>query len=206
MEIMSVKIAIIGAGWYGCHLGLSFKSLGFDVVIYEKNERVLNDASGNNQFRLHLGFHYARHHGTRIQSRDGFMRFIERYPSLSREVPENIYAVPKYDSIIDFNTYRMIMSSSGLEYQETKENRLMLKGIDGFLHTPERVLLIYNAREYFSERLNKNLRLGEIVSDLQPRDNGVVVNGSDYDFVIDCTWGRKSAVPIDIFFEQTLLL
>lgn len=203
---MSVKIAIIGAGWYGCHLGLSFKSLGFDVVIYEKNERVLNDASGNNQFRLHLGFHYARHHGTRIQSRDGFMRFIERYPSLSREVTENIYAVPKYDSIIDFNTYRMIMSSSGLEYQETKENRLMLKGIDGFLHTPERVLLISNAREYFSERLNKNLRLGEIVSDLQPRENGVVVNGSDYDFVIDCTWGRKSAVPIDIFFEPTLLL
>src|SRR6185437_1524824 len=98
---MSLRIGIIGAGWYGCHIALSLKALGFDVSVFERNNDILSEASGNNQFRLHQGFHYPRHHATRVQSRDGFMRFIERYPRLSREVPENIYAVPKEDSLID---------------------------------------------------------------------------------------------------------
>jgi L-2-hydroxyglutarate oxidase LhgO len=85
---MVSKVAIIGAGWYGCHIGSSLKTLGFDVTVFEQHARPLHEASGNNQFRLHLGFHYPRHHGTRVQSRDGFMRFMERYPYLSREVTE----------------------------------------------------------------------------------------------------------------------
>jgi hypothetical protein len=71
-----------GAGWYGCHIAASLQALGFKFDVFEASNQVLDAASGNNQFRLHIGFHYPRHHGTRIQSRDGFQRFIERYPSL----------------------------------------------------------------------------------------------------------------------------
>lgn len=91
--LMLFDIAIVGAGWYGCHLVSSLESLGFRITVFERNSRPLHEASGNNQFRLHLGLHYARHHGTRLQSRDGFLRFIERYPRLSAEFNENIYAV-----------------------------------------------------------------------------------------------------------------
>ena len=42
---MSKRIAIIGAGWYGCHIGLSLKHLGFDVTIFEKENDVLTRAS-----------------------------------------------------------------------------------------------------------------------------------------------------------------
>jgi len=123
---LALSVAIIGAGWYGCHIALSLRGLGLDVTVFDQNDRAMHEASGNNQFRLHLGFHYPRHHGTRAQSRDGFMRFVERYPQLSREVNENIYAVPREDSLVDFATYRLIMTSSGIDFREVRETSVFL--------------------------------------------------------------------------------
>ncbi|MGR7996918.1 FAD-dependent oxidoreductase [Xanthobacter sp. ZOL 2024] len=78
--ILPFKIAVIGAGWYGCHIASSLASIGVEVVVFERNKRPLHEASGNNQFRLHLGFHYARHHGTRQQSRDGSCASLSATP------------------------------------------------------------------------------------------------------------------------------
>ena len=46
-----MKIAIIGAGWYGCHLALVLKEEGHDVTVFEKNSEIFRGASGYNQFR-----------------------------------------------------------------------------------------------------------------------------------------------------------
>ena len=155
------RIAIIGGGWYGCHIGSSLKAIGFDVTLFEQHDQLLHEASGNNQFRLHLGFHYPRHYTTRIQSRDGFNRFIERYPQLTQEVPRNIYAVPSKESLIDFLTYRLIMMSSGIEFKEVHYIYPELRNIDGALVCKERVILTERARRYFKERLQAALRLGQ---------------------------------------------
>ena len=81
---------------------LSLEAPGFDVAILERNPSIHNEASGNNQFRLDMRFHYRRHHTKRVQCRDGFIRFVERYPELSKEIPHNIYAVPREESLSDF--------------------------------------------------------------------------------------------------------
>lgn len=209
-----LSIGIVGAGWYGCHLGLTLKQLGFNVQIFEKNHRVLHEASGNNQFRLHLGFHYARHHGTRIQSRDGFMRFIERYPSLSREVDNNLYAVPKYDSLIDFSTYRLIMTSSGLDYQVLQDNSFHMSSfsgveindVDGVMRTSERVILLSEARSYFETALSSSLNLDCKVDLIVGDDKQAKINDQSFDFVIDCSWGHLLELPIPLFYEPTILL
>jgi hypothetical protein len=78
------------------------------------------------------------------------MRFVERYPQLSREVVENIYAAPREDSLIDFATYRLIMTSSGIDFREVRETSVLLHGVDGLLLAGERVLLIERARRYFT--------------------------------------------------------
>ncbi len=203
---MAQKIAIVGAGWYGCHIGSSLKSLGFDVVIFEQHDRPLHEASGNNQFRLHLGFHYPRHHRTRIQSRDGFMRFIERYPQLSREIPENIYAVPREDSLIDFQTYKLIMTSSGIDFREVRECSVPMRGIDGILIAAERVLLIERARRYFEQRLGDSLRLSTRVQKIEQTPASVDVDGERFDLLIDATWGHLLGLPLKMFYEPTMLL
>ncbi|WP_206933524.1 FAD-dependent oxidoreductase [Roseococcus thiosulfatophilus] len=203
---MPFNIAIVGAGWYGCHLASSLASLGFRVTVFERNARPLHEASGNNQFRLHLGFHYARHHGTRLQSRDGFLRFIERYPSLSAEIDENIYAVPEGTSLIDFKTYKLIMVSSGIDFVEMTAPDPRLAAIEGALLTKERVLLIDRARSYFANRLGSALRFNCPVGNIVQGDRHVEVNGESFDYVIDATWGHHHRPPIDVYYEPTMLL
>tara|TARA_B000000460_G_C21538000_1_gene404165 strand:+ start:3368 stop:4438 length:1071 start_codon:yes stop_codon:yes gene_type:complete len=205
---MDAKVAIIGAGWYGCHLGMMLDAMGCDVNIFEKNSDILQEASGNNQFRLHLGFHYARHNRTRIQSRDGYARFTERYPSLSKPIENNLYVVPKYDSLIDFDTYRLIMFSSGIHFQELRRNEWPdnLKDVDGVLKVDEHVLLIQKARDHFKQKLGKRIRLNTKVTSTAQRADKVDVNGESFDFVIDATWGHLTNIDYDCFYEPTLLL
>lgn len=203
---MPFKVGIIGAGWYGCHLASSLLSLGFEVTVFERRQRVLDEASGHNQFRLHLGFHYARHHGTRQQSRDGFLRFIERYPDLSAPITTNIYAVPKNDSIIDYHTYKLIMASSGIDFVELNETSDWLSDIDGALLTSERVLMISRARSFFSKRLSNSLRIGTEVTSVTSDDKTASINGETFDYVIDASWGKFKRVNADTFFEPTILL
>ncbi len=203
---MSFSVGIIGAGWYGCHIGSSLASLGFDVTIFDRHSRVLHEASGNNQFRLHLGFHYARHHGTRLQSRDGFQRFIERYPTLSGEIAENIYAVPKGTSLIDFHTYKLIMAASGIDFVELPGSHSLLEAVEGCLKTRERVILLERARNFFQDRLGGALELETEVRSIRSGARHAEVNGRHFDYVIDATWGQYRKLPIPVFYEPTLLL
>ena len=204
-----LKVAIGGAGWYGCHIGATLLALGLEVRIFEKDKRPLGGASGNNQFRLHMGFHYPRSHRTRLQSRDGYARFMERYPGLSAEVPKNIYAVPKGDSLIDFQTYKLIMSAAGIEYRETSPANVAALGycnLDGVLECEERVILTNKARSYFERRLDRALMTETPITHLVEADDGVMVNGERYDFFIDTTWGHLLTPTIPCFWEPTILL
>jgi hypothetical protein len=177
-----------------------------EVDVFEQHSRPLHEASGNNQFRLHMGFHYPRHHGTRVQSRDGFMRFVERYPQLSREIKENIYAVPREDSLIDFATYRLIMTSTGIDFREVRDTSVLLRGVDGVLLVGERVLLVERARRFFIEQLGSSLHLGTRIDEVEDRADGVYVGGARYDVLVDATWGHRAGVPMHFFYEPTMLL
>lgn len=203
---MSFRFGIIGAGWYGCHIASSFRALGFDVTVFDKENTILSRASGNNQFRLHQGFHYARNYRTRVQSRDGYMRFIERYPTLSDKVETNLYAVPNQDSLIDYLTYRLIMTSSGIEFREVDPELYFLNHCSGVLLTDERVLRTKMAREFFSRRLEGALRLGDEVISLEEKGDKVYINGEVFDYVVDATWGGLLPVDLPVFYEPTLLL
>ena len=205
---MEAKVAIVGAGWYGCHLGMMLDAMGCDIHIFEKNDDILREASGNNQFRLHLGFHYARHNRTRIQSRDGYARFTERYPSLTKPINNNLYVVPKYDSLVDFDTYRLIMFSSGIHSQELRNNEwpTYLKDVDGVLKVDEHVMLTEKARQHFKRILGQRIRLNTKVTSTEPDKNKVYVNGEEFDFVIDATWGHLKDIEYNCFYEPTLLL
>ena len=198
-----MKFAVIGAGFYGLHIATRLKALGLEIKVFEKAEDILTFASGNNQFRLHLGFHYARNFRTRQQSRDGYFRFLERYGKLTEAIAENYYLVPQGDSLVDFPTYKLIMMSSGLDFVE-KESPDEISYPCGSVLTAERVLMIRRAREHFYHQLPAVIELGvEAVVTLQ--DQHVEVNGEIFDYCIDCTWGHL--IPDEnFFFESTILL
>ena len=198
-----MKFAVIGAGFYGLHIASRLKALGLETKVFEKAGDILTFASGNNQFRLHLGFHYARNFRTRQQSRDGYFRFLERYGKLTEPIQENYYLVPQGDSLIDFPTYKLIMMSSGLDFTE-KNTPKEIRHPCGCLLTEERVLMIDRARSHFYQQLPESIQLGtEAVVEMHERC--VVVNGDSFDYCIDCTWGHL--IPDkNFFFESTILL
>ena len=109
------RVAIVGGGWFGCHLACSLLQSGVDVTIYEQHDRLLTEASFNNQNRLHQGFHYARCHFTRTECKLGFDLFMKRYKDLTLPVGSNLYGVAT-DSILDAPTYMDIMRASGLQF------------------------------------------------------------------------------------------
>lgn len=205
---MNLKIGVIGGGWYGCHLSMMLDAMGAEVHLFEKNSRLLHEASGNNQYRLHLGFHYARNHRTRVQSRDGYSRFKERYPSLSKTITNNLYAIPRYDSLLDFQTYRLVMISSGINFYELREDEWPsdITNVEGVIRVDEEVLLVDEARQYFYNALHSQLRLNHKVDVIKQSKDSVTVDGESFDFVIDATWGHLASLEYQCFYEPTLLL
>jgi hypothetical protein len=204
-----MKVAIAGGGWYGCHIASALKSQGVEVKLFERNERLFSEASGNNQFRLHQGLHYARSAITRHQSRDGYHRFVERYPRLSQGVAQNIYLVPRGASLIDFETYFSIMLASGISVERVAAS--VVPGLDpnrfeGAVRCDERVVLTDKAREHFGGRLNGSAHLGAFVESVKESTGSVAVNGERFDYFVDATWGALAPASEAWYYEPTLLL
>ena len=151
------KIVIIGAGWFGCHVGLTLLQRGYDVQIHDKNKSLFLGASGFNQNRLHMGFHYPRCSKTRFQSRDGFDQFISKYEFLTKKINHNFYAVADNDSMIDFATFKQIMTASALDYVEINTSEIELQKCSKLIQVDERIICANKASQYFLSKLKKIL-------------------------------------------------
>ena len=86
------SIAIIGAGWTGCHLALELAKDGHKVTLFDKGNEILSGVSGYFGIRLHRGPHYPRSRKTRDSCHASFSRFAQAYPDLVVGHEESIYA------------------------------------------------------------------------------------------------------------------
>ncbi|WP_295900296.1 FAD-dependent oxidoreductase [uncultured Vibrio sp.] len=200
-----MKVAIVGAGWYGCHLALSLLQKNFDVKVFERSDRSISGASRYNQNRLHQGFHYPRDFETRKQSLEGFSWFTQHYGNLIKKVTNNIYGVANTKSNIDFETFKQIMTASNLKYTELGVNSILpnLENVQGMVSTDEMLIENFKASQYFDDILHKHITYNTYV-DLS--DESVLNEYKDaYDLVIDCTWGTTRLIPeIDYYYEPCI--
>lgn len=185
-----MKIAIIGAGWFGCHLA---KSLINDaqVQIFEKSE-IFSGASSKNQNRLHLGFHYPRCSKTRAQARLGFEKFIGTYGFCVEDVPSNLYGIHN-ESFIDFNSYKAIFAYENYSFRERDVNYQFLEGV---VECDEKRILPDVAKKYFQSTLAHKL----VVRDFKESDVRC------FDYVIDCSNGAFRNIAEDYYYEGFLHL
>lgn len=197
-----MNIAIIGAGWYGCHIALTLIQAGHDVKVFEKSDHAISGASKKNQNRLHLGFHYPRDHQTRVQSKEGYEWFIEHYEHLTGPIENNIYAVADDGSIVDGDTFKIIMKGTGLDYSEDVNSNLIDKfaSVNSLITCNERVVKNNLASRYFSELLNDKIVYNQYVDLSNPEVLSALKNSFDY--VIDCTWGTARKINgIKYYYE-----
>ena len=197
-------ITIIGAGWYGCYLGMKFKDLGVDFEILEKNHEIFEGSSSFNQNRLHQGFHYPRDFKTRKESKYGFDRFIKEFPNVSTSIQDNIYAIHNA-SHIDFNSYLAVFSHERYNYKLLDNHEIFdqTKNYEGCISVDERLIGHQEAKNYFSE-LELPIQFDVMC---QYREGKIVGNRKsiESDLIIDCTYGQMQC-PIGFYNEDYLTL
>ncbi|WP_038176150.1 FAD-dependent oxidoreductase [Vibrio pacinii] len=200
-----MKICVVGAGWYGCHVALSLLQKGVKVDVFERSDRSISGASRYNQNRLHQGFHYPRDYETRKQSLEGFDWFIEHYGNLVATVSNNIYGIADKVSNVDFETYKQIMTASHLVYDDlvSSDIKSKFRNVSGMINTTEKLILNHQASRYFDDVLSGHITYKKFV-DLS--DDEIVLDLKDkYDFIIDCTWGCARKIPeFDYYYEPCI--
>lgn len=179
---MTLKIAIIGGGWTGCHLASRLMQQA-DVTLFERNEMLISEASLINQNRLHYGYHYARNHDTRMLCKTTFERFMMDYGQLTENIQNNFYAVSENESLLDAETMRLIFK----DWPHAQADANMFNNTSMVLHTIEKHISSAAAGKYFEELLSPIVRQEEI------NESSLSLLKQDYNFVLDCT--NNSLLP-----------
>ena len=187
------KVAIIGAGWYGCHIASVLKKNNYEVSIFEKGKSIFKEASGANQNRLHLGFHYARNHRTRMQTIEGYKKFIETYGSIIIKPSRNLYVVPNKKSLLDFKTYIQIMEIAGVSFK-IEDNPSYLRDIEGTISCDEMIISPKLAKDFFMKKIGDNLILNNKILGIENNNESVCIDNNFYDHCVDCTWGHFTSL------------
>ena len=200
-----MKVAVIGAGWMGAHISNVLNTKGYDVKIFESKKKIFLGMSGHNTNRLHMGYHYPRSLITRMQSIDGFKKFVKEYPNLYKKIPNNYIAIAKKGSHVNFNNYKKIMISSGLKIKETKEMNNQLINIEGIIKSSEGLILHEKAAEFFLKKIKKILKLNKTPKKIVLKNSSIYLDNIRYDWVIDCTalqWRKNNL--FNISFEPRI--
>ncbi len=202
---MKKKIAIIGAGWFGCYIGFDLIKSGFKVKIFEKEKEIFSGASGYNQNRLHLGFHYPRSHKTIKESRNGYKSFVKKFPNFVKKIKNNLYIVADHkENLVDFEIYKQILKSNKLPFKEEK-NDFGLKNYKGIISCKEKLIDMDAAKNFFSKQLKKNIITNYTINSFKEKNNQIYIDNQSYDYLINCTW--QTSFPnkdLDFTYEACL--
>lgn len=185
-----MRINVLGAGWYGCHLAAALLEDGHDVEIVENANHIFAGASGGNPARLHIGPHYSRSGSTRAACQSLFAAFMQKYGIFTRAVPTNIYAIAAVDSLVDFQTYCKVLRGEIEFITVHHPSDFGLRQIEGAILCGERHILINDAREHFERILDGRIRYG--IKDVDDAED-------DTDLVLDCTFCSHDDEGIDRF-------
>lgn len=107
-----IKVAIIGAGFYGLMLA-NFLAKKYKVTIFEQENIVMSKASSLCQMRIHTGMMYPRNIKTAINCLKTFEPFMLKFKHCIYDEFKSIYAVAK-DSAIDSESFYKVQKELGL--------------------------------------------------------------------------------------------
>ena len=186
-----MKICVVGAGWFGCHIAKKLIDDGHDVKIFEKENDIFKNASGNNQNRLHQGFHYPRSKKTIQISKEGFNLFKTEYSFLTKKIKNNIYSISNSKKTkINFAHYCKILKKFNLIFKKLNGKNLVIKNfknLEGSIICNEELIIISKAIKYFRSKLESKIIYNFTVEDIQKYQDQFIINDQKFDFVINCT-------------------
>ena len=148
------KIAIVGAGIFGCTLAFMLNEK-FNVSIFEKKNDILNEASKMNQFRFHLGFHYPRSIKTIKETQKDYKDFLNFYGKDIYGETKNYYGLSKIKNKTNFKTYKKILIKNNLNFKKINNSEIFSKKIEGAILTKEKILNYFKLKKKINKLIKK---------------------------------------------------
>jgi hypothetical protein len=112
---------------------------------------------------------------------------MHHYGDFTRGIQTNIYAIAKYDSMVDYANYVQVLKGEIQFIEIENPVEFGLINVEGAILTGERHILINKVREYFAEKLQNIVEYNT----LPPKEFG------KDDILIDCTFCALDAHDID---------
>jgi len=184
-----LKVLIIGAGFFGSSIAIKIKEnfKNSKVTLCEKKHDILLSASGKNQFRCHLGFHYPRSDKTIQECKKSFLDF-DKYFNDTYLKSENFYAISRNDSKISFEEYLKSLDKNNLKYKIESNDLLKQQMIQGSIKVDEKIISISLVRKKLWKMM-KNLNI-EIKLNTKVHLHKEIKR--DYDYIILCTYDENN--------------
>ena len=152
------KIAIVGAGLFGCTIALIL-SKKYDVDLYERKPDILNEASMCNQFRFHLGFHYPRSEKTVNEIKLSNKDFVNFYGKDIFGKTKNFYSIVKESSHVSFVKYLKFLKRNKLKYKKIYKSEFTSNKIAGTISSDEKILDYFKIKKKIKNKLKSSVNL-----------------------------------------------
>ena len=111
---MTFDRVVIGAGIFGLYAAKVFARQDKTVLVLECDDAPFTRASGINQARLHMGYHYPRSHSTAVKTAHYFDRFASDYKDSINSGFDQIYAISSDLSLTSSNQYVEFCEKAGI--------------------------------------------------------------------------------------------
>jgi len=197
------KVAIIGAGIFGCSAAIELSRAGFQVVIFDRADNILAGASTINHLRHHYGFHYPRSKETVDEIKIARESFEKEYGECVSEFFDDFYGVSKEGSKTNAEEFIKFCDDMGLPYEIAwpDEKYMDRSKISICVKTPERVYdpdilkgLIFQKMmgKYIDLRLNTKIVGGTISGNIKTLKflEGKKEGEGSFDYVINATYSN----------------
>jgi hypothetical protein len=189
-----MKIAIVGAGIFGCTLSLILsKNKSFEIDLFEKKKDIMQMASKYNQQRFHHGFHYPRSQNTIkeiLKSKKSFENF---YGTDIFGKTKNFYGLVEKNGKINKRNFINILKKNNLKYINSNHKNFSTK-IDFQILTDEKILNYFKLKKKIISKIKKSKIRLHLNKDFNLK------NCINYDYIFVCTYfeNNKNLANINI--------
>ena len=149
------KIAIIGAGIFGCTLAIIL-SRNFNVTIFEKKNTILEGASKFNQLRFHNGYHYPRSQITVDEIKKSNKLFIKEYGKNIFGKTKNFYSISKNKSKTSSKKYEKFLKKNKLYFQNYDNIGYFSKKIEKSYIVKEKNLNFFKIKKIILKKIKSS--------------------------------------------------
>ena len=162
-----MRIAIVGGGIFGITTSIILAK-NHQVELFEKNNELLQSASGSNQYRIHRGYHYPRSPDTVNDIIESESSFKEIFSDAMLTDFEHYYCIAKENSLTSAKQFLDFCNKFQLEYTPSQLQFMNKDSIEMCIRVKESVYDPEKLRQVCWKKLkdqNVKIHLSNKVSD-----------------------------------------